>query len=162
MASTRQQFCGDTVNIFRRKDQNFHWFREFSYYSTFAAKNQVIRTSGIAHVGCVSEVFDCKDLVSWCADKFIVEKRIIPLQDRSFVSLSPQVFRQMLKFPEPTLTFRGEDCKQFLAKHNNGLDLLPLFLENPNLVPEDITSMQVSSFRNPFLQIAWLFTRITR
>jgi len=60
----------------------------------------------------------------------------------------------MLKLPEPTLTFRGEDCKQFLAKHNNGLDLLPLFLENPNLVPEDITSMKVRSFRNPFREIS--------
>jgi hypothetical protein len=28
-------------------------------------------------------------------------------------------------------------------------------------VPEDITSLQVSSFRNPFWEIAWLFTRIT-
>jgi hypothetical protein len=67
----------------------------------------------------------------------------------------------MLKLPEPTLTFKGEDCKQFLAKHNNILDLLPHFLERPNLVPGDITSMQVSSFRNPFREIAWLFTRIT-
>ena len=66
-----------------------------------------------------------------------------------------------VKFPEPTLTFRGEDCKQFLAKHNNGLDLFPLFLENLNLVPEDITSMQVHSFRNPFWKISLLFTRIT-
>jgi hypothetical protein len=47
----------------------------------------------------------------------------------------------MLKLPEPTLMFKGEDCKQFLAKNNNGLDLLPLFLENPDLVLEDITSM---------------------
>jgi hypothetical protein len=161
MASARQQFCGDTVNIFGREDQNFHWSKAFSYYSTSAAENQVIWTSGIAHAGCVPEVFDCKDLVSWCADKYIAEKRIIPLQDRSSVSLSPQVFRQMLKLSEPTLTFKGEDCKQFLAKHNNGLDLLPLFLQNPNLVPEDITSIQVSSFRNPFREIAWLFTRIT-
>jgi hypothetical protein len=67
----------------------------------------------------------------------------------------------MLKLSKPTLTFRGEDCKQFLEKHNNGLDLLPFFLENPNLVPEDITSMQVSSFRNPLREIASLFTRIT-
>jgi hypothetical protein len=76
--------------------------------------------------------------------------------------LSPQVFRQMLKFLEPTLMFRGEYCKQFLPQHNNGLDLLPHFLENLLLVPEDITSMQVSSFRNPFRKIAQLFTRITR
>jgi hypothetical protein len=109
----------------------------------------------------VPEVFYCKDLVSWCTNKFIAEQRIIPLHDDSSISLSPQVFRQMLKLSEPTLAFKGEDCKQFLAKHNNGLDLLPHFLERPNLVPEDITSMKVSSFRNLFREIAWLFTRIT-
>jgi hypothetical protein len=154
MASSRQQICGDTVNILKRKDHNFECSRAYSYYSTYVAENQVIWTSGISHAGCVPEVFDCKDLVSWCADKFISEKIIIPLRDRSSVSLSPQVFRQMLRFLEPTLTFRGEYCKEFLEKHNNGLDLLPHFLENPLLVPEDITIFQVSSFRNPFREIA--------
>jgi hypothetical protein len=67
----------------------------------------------------------------------------------------------MLRLSEPTLTFRGEDCKQFLAKHNNELDLLPHLLEDLILVVEDITSLQVSSFRNPFREIACLFTRIT-
>jgi hypothetical protein len=67
----------------------------------------------------------------------------------------------MLRLPEPTLTFRGEDCKEFLKKHDNGLDLLPEFLEDPVAVPEDITRLQVSSFRNPFWEIAWLFMRIT-
>jgi hypothetical protein len=89
-------------------------------------------------------------------------KKIILLQDHSYVSLSPQVFCQMLRLLEPTLTFKGEDCKQFLANHNNGLDLLPHLLEEPILVLEDITSLQVSSFRNPFREIAWLFTRITQ
>jgi hypothetical protein len=148
------------VNIFGREDQNFHWSRAFFYYSTSATENQVIWTSGIVHVGYVHEVFYYKDMVSWCADKFIAEKRIIPLQDHSYVSLSPQVFCQMLKLSEPTLTFRGENCKQFLTKHNNGLDLFPLLLENPNLVPEYITSMQACSLRNPFHKIVWLFTRI--
>jgi hypothetical protein len=60
----------------------------------------------------------------------------------------------MKRKPKPTLTFRGEDCKQFLVEHNNRLDLLLLFLENLNIVPEDITSMQVSSFRNLFHEIA--------
>jgi hypothetical protein len=67
----------------------------------------------------------------------------------------------MLRLSEPTLTFKGEDSKKFLRKHNNGLDLLPEFLEDPMAVPEDITNLQVSSFRNPFREIAWLFTRIT-
>jgi hypothetical protein len=101
--------------------------REYSYYSTPSTQNQVIWTSGIAHAGCVPEVFECKEPVSWYGDKFISDKRIIPLRDRSSVSLSPQVFRQMLRLLEPTLTFRGEDCKQFLANHNNGVDLLPPF-----------------------------------
>jgi hypothetical protein len=91
--------------------------------------------------------------VSWYVDKFVSEKIIIPLQDHSSVSLSPQVFHQMLRFLEPALVFRGEDCKQFLAKHNNGLDFLPHLLENPLLFPEDITSLQVSSFSNPFREI---------
>jgi hypothetical protein len=129
------------VNTFGCEDHKFQWSRAFSYYSTPKTENQVIWTSEIAHAGCVPKVFDCKDLVSWCADKFIAEKIIIPLHDGSFVSLSPQVFLHMLKLTEPILTFKGEYCKQFLAKHNNGLDLLPHFLERPNLVPEDITSM---------------------
>jgi len=58
------------------------------------------------------------------------------------------------------LTFKGEDCREFLKKHENGLDLLPEFLENPTVIPEDITRLQVSSFKNPFQEIVWL-TRIT-
>jgi hypothetical protein len=32
-------------------------------------------------------------------------------------------------------------------------------LENPTTVPEDITKIQVDSFKNLFWEIAWLFTR---
>jgi hypothetical protein len=120
----------------------------------------VIWTSGIAHVGCVPEVFDCKEGVSWCTEKYIPSKRIIPLRDHSLVSLSPQVFREMLKLSKPTLTFKGQDCKQFLEKHHNGLEILVEFLEDSTIVPKDIARLQVSSFRNTFWEIAWLFTRI--
>jgi hypothetical protein len=66
----------------------------------------------------------------------------------------------MLRLPEPTLTFKGEDCRNFLKKHDNGLDLLPEFLENLVAIPEDITKLQISLFKNPFQKIAWLFTRV--
>jgi hypothetical protein len=121
----------------------------------------VIWTSGITRAGFVPKIFDCKEVVSWCAEKYIPGQRIIPLRNHSLVSLSPQVFRKMLKLSEPTLTFKGQDCKQFLEKHDNGLDILIDFLEDPTTVPKDITRLQVSSFRNPFWEIAWLFTRIT-
>jgi hypothetical protein len=120
----------------------------------------VIWTSRIARAGCFPEVFDCKEVVSWCVEKYIPSQRIIPLRDHSHVSLSPQVFRKMLKLSKPTLTFRGQDYKKFLEKHDNGLDILAKFLEDMIAIPKDITKLQVSSFRNPFQEIAWLFTRI--
>jgi hypothetical protein len=67
----------------------------------------------------------------------------------------------MLKLPEPTLTFKGQDCRDFLEKHGNGLDLFPESLENLVVVPEDITRIQVNSFKNPFREITWLFMRLT-
>jgi hypothetical protein len=67
----------------------------------------------------------------------------------------------MLRLLEPTLTFKGEDCREFLKKHDNGLDLLPKFLENPTVVPENIIRLQVVSFKNPLREIAWIFMRIT-
>jgi hypothetical protein len=106
--------------------------------------------SGIARVGYVSEVFDCKELVSWCTEKYIPSQRIIQLQYHSPISLSPQVFRKMLKLPEPTLTFKGEDCRDLLKRHDNGLDLLHEFLENLVSIPEVITRFQVKSFKNRF------------
>jgi hypothetical protein len=121
----------------------------------------VIWTSGIACAGCIPEDFDYKEVVSWCTEKYIPSQRIIPLRDHSLVSFSPQVLCKMLKLSEPTLTFRRQECKQFLEKHNNGLDILANFLEDPTTILEDITKLQVSSFRNPFREISWLFTRIT-
>jgi hypothetical protein len=66
----------------------------------------------------------------------------------------------MLKLLEPTLTFKGEDCRNFLKNHNNDLYLLPKFLENPMTISKDITRLQVNSFKNPFWEIAWLFTGV--
>jgi hypothetical protein len=60
----------------------------------------------------------------------------------------------MLRLSGVTLTFKGEDYKKFLRTHNNGLDLFLEFLEDPMAVPEDITSLQVISFRNTFREIA--------
>jgi hypothetical protein len=89
---------------------------------------------------------------SWSpgAERYIPSQQTIQLRDHSHVSLSPQVFCKMLRLPEPMLTFKGEDCRELLKKHDNGLDLLPKFLENPVVVPEDITRLQVGSFKNPF------------
>jgi hypothetical protein len=67
----------------------------------------------------------------------------------------------MLRLPEPTLTFKGEYCRELLKKHDNRLDLLPEFLENPTTVSKEITRLQVGLFKNHFQEIAWLFMRVT-
>jgi hypothetical protein len=84
----------------------------------------------IAHSGCVHEVFDWKELVSYCFEKYIPSHRMIPLWDHSPVILSPQVFHKMMKLPESILTFKGEDSRDFLKKNDNNLDILPEFLKN--------------------------------
>jgi hypothetical protein len=66
----------------------------------------------------------------------------------------------MLRLPEPTLTFKGEDCRELLKNNDNGLDLLMEFLKNPMTIPKDITRLEVSSFKNSFWEIAWIFTRM--
>jgi hypothetical protein len=149
MAASRQQFCGDTLNIFGREDQSFQWSRAYSYYSSPSAQKEIIWTSGIVHAGCVPEVFDCKELVTWCAERYIPSQWIIQLWDHSPVSLSPQVFRKMLRLPEPTLTFKGEDCREFLKKHDNGLDLLPEFLENPTSSPRTSQDCRLAHLKIP-------------
>ena len=153
-ATTRQQFCGDTLNIFGCEDHNFKWSRSYSYYSSPSAQKEVIWTSVIARAWCVPEFVDCKELISWCAQRYITSQWIIQLQDHSPVSLSPQVFRKMLKLLEPTLTFKGEDCREFLKNNDNGLDLLYELLENLVAIPEDITGFHVNSFKNPFRKIS--------
>ena len=149
-AKSRKQLCGDTLNIFRCEDQNFEWSRVYSYYSSPSAKKEVIWTSGISRVGCVPKVFDCKELVAWCVEKYVPIQGIIQLQDRSPIPLLQQIFLNMLNLLEPTLTFKGEDCRDFLKRHDNGLDIFPEFLENPMIVPKYNTRIQVDSFKNPF------------
>jgi hypothetical protein len=79
--------------------------------------------------------FYYKELVTWCAKKYIPSQRIIQHQYHSLISFSPQVFCKILKLLEPMLSFKGEHYKDFLKKHNNGFDLLPEYLENPAFIP---------------------------
>jgi hypothetical protein len=120
----------------------------------------VICISRIDRAGCVPEVFDCKELFAWYIEKYIPIQQIIQIQYHSPISLSPQVFFNMLKLPQPTLNFKGEDCRDFLKMHDNGSDLFPDFLEDLVVVPEDITRLQVNSFKKPFREIVCLLTRV--
>jgi hypothetical protein len=164
MAMRKEQFCGDTLNLFAQEDYNFHSLRSYWYFTTLPLPERNENktwTSGIVIDICVHEFFDCKDIVSWCVDKFIQNRREIFLQNGSCVSLAPSTFTKMLKLPKLTITFKGNEAKIFLKEKNNGLDLLQEYLEDPSTMPEDISIIQVSSLKNLYREVAWIFTRIT-
>jgi hypothetical protein len=46
-------------------------------------------------------------------DKYDKDRRIIQLQGESPISLAPSIFKKMLKLPKPTITFKGDEAKNF-------------------------------------------------
>jgi hypothetical protein len=163
MARRKERFCGDTLNTFRREDPKYHWSRAYKYYSTLSLPERNandIWTSGIAKAGCVPEVFDATELVSWCIDKYEKNQRIIQLQGQSPISLAPSTFKKMFRLPEPTMTFKVDEAKEFLKTRNGGWDLLQQYLEDPTTMPEYLSTIQVSQLRKPYQEMAWLFARV--
>jgi hypothetical protein len=69
--------------------------------------------SGIALEGCVPEVYDFKELVSWCIDKFDKNQENNSVARGSPISLAPSFFKRMLRLPEPTMNFKGDEAKEF-------------------------------------------------
>jgi hypothetical protein len=65
----------------------------------------------------------------------------------------------MLKLPEPNLVYKGQEARNFLKRKNNGLELIQEYLHDPATMPEDISRIQVISLKDPYKEIAWLFTR---
>jgi hypothetical protein len=80
-------------------------------------------------------------IASWCVDKYEQYQRVIQLQGESPFSLSPSVFRRMLKLPKPTIIFKGEEAKRLLNERNYELELLREYLEDPAMMPKDLLNI---------------------
>jgi hypothetical protein len=65
----------------------------------------------------------------------LINLSTIPLQSGSPVSLAPSIFKKMLKLPEPKLTYKGEEARNFLRRKNNGIELLQEYLQDPAAMP---------------------------
>jgi hypothetical protein len=100
MSSKRKDlYCGDTLNTLGREDHQFQWSQAYKWYLALPLVEKELNkvwSSSITLVGCVPEVEDFKELVLWCTDKFDTERRIIQIQGKPPISLSPSVFRRML------------------------------------------------------------------
>jgi hypothetical protein len=130
----KEHLCRDIINSLPPLERNL---------------NQ-IWTLGIALTGCFLEVCDSKELVAWCIDKFDKNQRQIQLQGDSLISLAPLVFKRILKLLELTITFKGDEAKDFMKAKNGELELLHEYPEDPTMVLEDLLSIQVSSLKNTY------------
>jgi hypothetical protein len=98
----REHLCGDTLNLFGREDQRFQWSRSYWYYSSLPLPERnenIVWTSGITSTGCVPEVFDSREIVSWCVDKYEQNQRVIQLQGESPCFLVTISFQKDVKAP---------------------------------------------------------------
>jgi hypothetical protein len=65
-----------------------------------------------------------------------------------------------ITLPEPTMTFKGDEAKDFLKERNGGWELLQQYLEDLTVMPKDLSSIQVSLLKNPYKEMAWIFARV--
>jgi len=86
--------------------------------------------SDITLAKCVHEVAYFKDLVLWCTNKFDTNKRIIQMQRKPPISLSPSFFKRMSRLPNPTMLFKNEEADKFLKDHQGEVELLDNYLTN--------------------------------
>ena len=103
------------------------------YYQHFGMRRPKIWTSGIALVGCVPKVYDFKELISQCIDKFDNEQRIIQLQEESPISLAPLIFKRMFRLPKRTMIFKSAEVDDLLKMKKGGFKLLRNYLEDPTI-----------------------------
>jgi len=45
----------------------------------------------------------------------------------------------MLKLPEPNITYKGYEARNFLKGRNNGIELLQEYLQDPIEIPKDLS-----------------------
>lgn len=107
MASKRKKpiLCMDTYNYLARDDKGFHWSRAYSWYADQLVEQRMksnIWLTGLENVGCMLEVFNARDLVSWCSKIFELGTRTIRLGGISGtpIMLTHHVFNKIINFPE--------------------------------------------------------------
>jgi hypothetical protein len=77
-----EPFCSDTVNSLAKENKNFHWSTSYEWFLSKTVeekKTDKLWITGLVNVGCVPVVFDCKELISWCAQRFDSRTRMIKL-----------------------------------------------------------------------------------
>jgi hypothetical protein len=47
-----------------------------------------------------------------------------------------------------------------LKRKNGGLEIIQEYLEDPTIIPKDLSSIQVNSLKNPYQEMTWLFARV--
>jgi hypothetical protein len=97
----KEPFCGDIVNSLMCQDKDFHWSVAYQWFLSLTPEQKLknkIWMTGLVNVGCMPEVFDFRELVSWCACRFDSKSRTIrvAVEGKNPSLLTPKVFKRML------------------------------------------------------------------
>jgi len=70
----------------------------------------------LAKAGCTPEVFDFKELVSWCASWFDSKHKMIKIvaKGRNPILFTPKVFKKILQLPTTNKYLRFSEDDSFL------------------------------------------------
>ena len=58
------------------------------------------------------------------------------------------------------MKFKGGKAKYFLTEKNDGWELLQQYLEDPTVMPKDLSRINISSLNNPYKNMVWLLVMV--
>jgi hypothetical protein len=122
-----------------------------------------LQITRLVNVGCVHIVFDCKELVSWCARRFNSRTRIIKLttKGKNPVQQNPKAFNIILRLPIANKHFKIVEAYMFLASQAEGVNILGEFLLLSTNMPRELSTLDITLLQDPYRDFSWLFTRVT-
>jgi hypothetical protein len=125
-------------------------------------KTDKLWTTGLVNVGCVPDIFDCKELVSWCARRFDCRTRMIKVttKGKNPVLLTPKVFNKMLCLPTTNKPFKLAEADTFLASQAGGANILREFLLPSANMSSDLSTIDITLLQEPYQDFSWLFVHV--
>jgi hypothetical protein len=113
----------------------------------------------LVNIGCILEVFDFKELVSWCTQIFDSKTRRIQVatEGKNLVVLTPKVFRRMLFLPSANKSLKLSEANAFLDSQGGGSNVLKDFLILSTKMPNDLSTIDISLLEELYQDFSWLF-----
>ena len=160
-------FFNDIINSPARDNKNFHWSTSYEWFSRKSEEeNQTYKiwTTWLVNVGCVPHIFNYRELVSWCAQRFDCRTRMIKvtIKGKNPVLLTLKVFNKMICLPTTNKPFNIEEVDTFLAFQAGGANILGEFVLPSANVSSDLSGIDITLLQEPYQEFSWMFVLVIR